>query len=303
MAGFRLNALKRHICLTCNKTSTLKYEDFLIYELITPQCYSADLNELLLNNQCEIIEGYSCAYCKAYALIQNKELTGLVRKNEESIINFLKERLMNLEINADFPENVTEYINTYNENGCIPSRIKRTIVKKTAIIKSPSVLVIHLSRSVFNVINPIRNSCRIKFHDILQVPTQHIVNNVCQFQNMEQYKLKSAITHSGFRNFGHYQCYRRKPNFRLETTNGYLINKSPMVHTLMSDTNTVLDYPIKRSMIRGDETTKEQKRYKKMKSTIMFPYWKISDSNIKEAKLNNLLNEKKSIYMLFYEKI
>lgn len=53
----------------------------------------------------------------------------------------------------------------------------------------------------------------------------------------------------------------------------------------------------------ADAVPGERRILKKIKSVVKYPYWRISDAEVKEAKLDQVLDEVKYVYMLYYERL
>lgn len=421
------------VCLNCGKSSKINTYPFIILTLHVPQTNFIDLNELISKNQAETIEGYSCLSCKIKAILLN-ETTNNIQTSDDHELDILNQlRLINndISINDVLSNDLENYINTYQKYGCNTSMLKSVIVKKTAIIDSPKILIFHLSRSVFYGNNYIRNSCNVEFKRSMTIKQQLIADNTCIGIKEVNYKLKSVITHRGSHQFGHYICYRHKPRLLRDIETYEIINNTPTITfgTRSTDLNTqncissplyhsdtspnnfvslsspkkadfngenaiigkgllesydlliddytngppnsndyddlhreeitqsplyilsatqissqdnviIKGFPYQPTLIAGENKTnicnvklsdvhstneifvnndttvmdvprtvhssikgKIKKKFKKVTTVKQYPWWKISDDQIKEITLSSLLNETKSVYVLYYERI
>lgn len=54
---------------------------------------------------------------------------------------------------------------------------------------------------------------------------------------------------------------------------------------------------------QDEPSTVIKRKLKKIKSVSKFPFWKISDTAVREAKEMEVLGQTKYVYMLFYERV
>ncbi|QLG70620.1 hypothetical protein HG535_0A05610 [Zygotorulaspora mrakii] len=235
---FQGNVAGHLVCLVCTKSSKVNVHPFNIFPLQVPQAFSAKLSDMVADNQTETIEGYSCLVCKVKAILANEEGRGYkdCLQEELNILRTLKKAVSDLLINDDISEELSSYIDSYNKNGVVAKDIKSTIVKKTAVVDSADILVLHLSRSMFNGMTYSRNSCGVAFDEILECVEQVIENNRCVGIKTVRYKLKAMVKHTGSHSQGHYECYRRKPDFVKDTVSKQVINRSPLINLSLLDT-------------------------------------------------------------------
>ncbi|KAL2269904.1 hypothetical protein VTJ83DRAFT_2088 [Remersonia thermophila] len=79
---------------------------------------------------------------------------------------------------------------------------KRKIARHTQITKFPSILAVHLSRSIFDVSRSSqKNQAKVAFPEDLRLGS---------LLQQRQYKLLSVVTHKGSHNSGHYESFRRQ---------------------------------------------------------------------------------------------
>ncbi|SCU91760.1 LAMI_0E07140g1_1 [Lachancea mirantina] len=428
------------ICLQCQDSSKVNTHPFTMYPIVVPQEMTANLAEMIAENQTETIEGYSCLCCKIKAIVANERQRNYQGNTDEenNIVKTLERVIPEVFINDDLSENLMQYINDYNKDGCDSSAIKSRIVKKTVVVDSPELLILHLSRSVFNGMSYTRNSCNVLFDEILTTHEQTIKDNRSVGMTTVKYKLKSVIKHQGTHSQGHYECYRHKPDILKDALSGQIVNRSPIIdfgmdsnraaafawkesaNSAMSDASSISSQesenstsnpfrtvfpesdnktPLNSAVVDGDdyvigstdslpsnepsrkpsklkrfagflsrrssvasnndnsssatgsEPTKKparsrvnsiaslhmarsesqdssvgvsssgldlteysaseddaggsniKRKLKKIKSVIKFPYWKISDAIVKEAKSSDVLSDTKYVYMLYYERV
>lgn len=220
------------VCLRCNESSKVNIHDFSMYSTPVPQTINALLTDIISDNQAERIEGYSCLCCKVKAILANEKNRNYagVSKEEKAMLDQLEEQLPKFFINDELSKELTAYVNTYKKGDVDTSELKSTIVKKTVVVNSPDVLVIHLSRSVFNGMGYQKNTCNVLFDEELEVRTQVIEDNKCVRFKPEKYLLKAVVRHHGSHSAGHYECFRRKPEFVKDIDTNEIINKTPIVN-------------------------------------------------------------------------
>lgn len=166
-------------CLNCKGVSKPKFLQFLMLTLHTPESVSTDIETLLNENESESIDDYQCLGCRIKYIVNNEnylkkqkpDYENSLATDESSILEQLC--LLNKDasfcINDDLPENVESYIKTYSKNNIDISKITSTVLRKNQILKPPKIFGLHLSRSSFNGVNVVRNSCRVSFRDHLNL--------------------------------------------------------------------------------------------------------------------------------------
>ncbi|AMD20803.1 HDR061Cp [Eremothecium sinecaudum] len=210
--GFMANSI---VCMKCNRSARVKLQPFNMYLQQIPQTTSVLLETLIHDSQAEIIEDYSCLVCKLNEIFANERQHGLDNKNDsdKSLLQELDRVFPTLAINDYLPDPLATFVSSYSMNRVSFTHTKSRIVKKTVLVNSPEVLIIHLSRSVFNGYSHSKNNCKVNFEEYLNVKEQIIESSKCVGVLSVRYKLMSVTVHSGTHTRGHYQCYRRKPNF------------------------------------------------------------------------------------------
>ncbi|SMN21214.1 similar to Saccharomyces cerevisiae YPL072W UBP16 Deubiquitinating enzyme anchored to the outer mitochondrial membrane [Maudiozyma saulgeensis] len=290
------------VCLRCHQTSELKLQEFLLYEAIAPQKYSTTLNDLFSQDQTDVVSDYKCLTCMMNMIIRNETHLDPKQKDEQSdSIKYINRHHNSLFINSDIPEEVWNYIKMYNKGGCIPYSNGSDVLKKSVVVESPDILVIHISRSMFNGVSTTRNGCRVSFEEDFIIPEQYVSDNKCISIKNVNYKLRSVVKHTGTHYQGHYQCFRHKPDLMKDVILEKTVNFSPTVR-IPSTENSVVEESVT-SSIPSQNTSRPRKRYKKIKSVNTKCFWKISDASIQEVNFNSVLSETKYVYMLYYEKI
>ncbi|GAV53665.1 hypothetical protein ZYGR_0AK01670 [Zygosaccharomyces rouxii] len=228
---FRGKSADHLVCTACRNSSKVRVTQFNMLPLAVPQAISAKLAEMVSDNQVESIEGYSCLTCKVGKILENEKGRDPSRyeTTEQNILASLTKAFPNLTINDDLSEDLMNYINGYNRDGLVTSQLKSTIVKKNVVVDTPQVLLIHLSRSMFNGTSYTRNPCAVNFDEILHLQEQVIQNDRCVGINNVTYQLKAIVKHSGSHSQGHYQCYRHKPDLVKDIDTHAVINRTPVI--------------------------------------------------------------------------
>ena len=264
------------VCLTCGRSSEMQEQPFTIYEAAAPQTYSAELSSILSQEQTEVIEGYKCLCCNVIRLLENERRLG-PRANEPPIgreaLEYLSEVRDTIHINSEIPAHFMEYIKQYSRGGCIPYSHSSQVHRRTVITDAPKILLIHLSRSMYNgggSGSSVRNGCRITYE------LELAVEDAAQPWT---YKLCALTKHTGTHYSGHYQAYRRKLDLVKVVGSEEVVNRSVPGYTKQPGS-----------------------RHKRIRSVVQKPFWKISDSSVSEASAATVLGETKYVYMLYYER-
>jgi ubiquitin carboxyl-terminal hydrolase 16 len=260
-------------CLTCNYTSSPVKNAMMILELIVPQSSNVTLETIVKNNQNEIIEEYSCLVCISKNIIL--QMSNLKLTNEQiQFVYQLKANLLSgtLLINDDLREDPLFKSIIANNASLQNSKLKSTVHKEVAFTEAPDILPVHLSRSIFENAQTWRNLCTVSFDSTLEIKTSKGLPVI--------YELRSVIRHQGSHSSGHYECYRRKPEFLKTESGKYSIN-----------------------IFNNNMKKYAGKKKKKLASVLNKPFWRISDGKITEVNTNCVLNDGKAAYMLVYERI
>ncbi|SCV03114.1 LAME_0H07822g1_1 [Lachancea meyersii CBS 8951] len=246
------------ICLSCQGSSKVVMHPFSMYPLPVPQEMSANLSAMIADNQTETIDGYACLSCKIKAILENERQLKDKPKSEEEEVTLatLSKIIPDIFINDDLSEDLMNYTNNYKKEGCDTSTIKSRIIKKTVVTESPDILILHLSRSVFNGMTYSRNSCYVNFEEELLTQEQDIQNNRCVGVKPIKYKLRAMVKHQGTHSQGHYECYRRKPDLIKDVLSNQVVNRSPTIDFgLDSNKNAANAWNSSASMSSSDQVS------------------------------------------------
>lgn len=254
-------------CMRCKFTSAPARNPMVIWELNVAQdnTSAVSLDDIIRKSWNEVIGEYSCLVCNVKYMLINKDSLIFTPEQEQLLAN-LKELLANgsLKINDEAVENPL-YKEIISSNEVFRSPNMKTVIYRTvSFVSTSEILVIHLSRSIFEDLQTWRNSKIVQFNDTMEL-------------NGVKYTLRSMIRHQGSHSSGHYECYRRKPVF-------YKIDK---------DGVEAYEYV--------EKIVKKDKKVKKLSSVSNKPFWRISDTRVTETSLDYVLNDGKAVYMLVYE--
>lgn len=210
----------------------------------------------------EVIDDFVCDQCKLEYLVDVKsQQLRRAKGHEKTIIadqlsELERARRTGLEEFADGDE--------YPNDRSIP---RRRIVKNMSIAQYPTVLLLHLSRSVYGL-GSSKNNAKVHFDEHLRLGS---------FERQD-YRLVSVVCHRGGHNSGHYETFRRR--------------------TLFDDGTTSQDQaslPIGGHDIKAADGDKRRRRQKTT-------WWGISDDHVRECQLREVLDKQQACYLLFYEK-
>lgn len=277
-------------CMRCKETSVPVKNPMMMLELTTPQSSNASLETIITRNNSEVIEGFSCFVCTIKHMIFTQDSLDLT-PDQKSFLQYLQDRLAGrkLVINDELSEHqvykaiIASNLSLQHEN------LKAIVHRQTDFVKLPKIIPIHLSRSVYEDSQSWRNACTIEFPPTLEFTSKESLGPVT-------YTLRSVIRHKGTHSSGHYECYRKKPQF-YKTLEGYYLNDTPAIVVRN-------DWP---SPIQSDRAVQNQevigRKHKKLVSVIQKPYWRISDTKVTEVSENSVLADGKAAYMLLYERL
>lgn len=289
-----------YTCLGCHKSSDPKIENFLVYELNLPQVSSTTLLELLNTQQNELIEDYSCNYCQITAIIQNEKIAqNRLNDTERAILDQLVLLYPSLGMQTELPEHIIQFIKQYDKNNCNAKQIKTNIVRRTIFKKCPTILTIHLDRSMYNGSVFTKNGCRLEIPKMLELYEQDTIpNTTVPHLTRIKYQLKSVIKHTGTHYQGHYQCYRKKPRLMANTLDPRdIIDETPTIDKWSLPSSE--EEPGTRDVMTPPTVGS---KFKTVRSVRTHPYWLVSDHSVTECKETSVLEDGKYAYMLFYEK-
>ena len=172
---------------------------FVTLTLSVPQKSSTTLDECFdVHFKTEIIEDYKCDRCRldhALSVFQNDLAQAKSKSAAESAHTNIRavERAL-----ADDPEKPPPGI-TLPDSKLAPAR---RIERHVAITSFPRILIIHLSRSIFEARSAsAKNMARVVFPERLAVGG---------LLDRHRYRLLGVVTHKGTHNSGHYESFRRQ---------------------------------------------------------------------------------------------
>jgi ubiquitin carboxyl-terminal hydrolase 16 len=186
-------------CSHCGFTPKSTPVSFVMLTLSVPQKSSATLNECFdAHFKSETIDDYRCDRCRlehAVSVFQKE----LARESSASARARIEEKIRKIQeaIETD-PEKPPKDV-TLPDSKLAPTR---KIQRHVKITKFPQILVVHLSRSIYNIrSSSAKNTARVTF------PEELPVGGLLDRRN---YKLLGMISHKGTHNSGHYECFRRQ---------------------------------------------------------------------------------------------
>lgn len=189
--------ISQFTCLSCLQKSTLSKYAFSILSLPVPQESEVSLLDLFLKNQSETINDYSCMNCKIKSILRiekQKEAKAALSGNEkiepsdnDEFIDQLKNMENFCKINDEIEDKDLEnFIANYEYEGFKTETLKSTIIKNHYLIKLPSIMAIHLSRSIFENNLSTKNTCRVNFQKKLELAINKKIFN--------EYKMQENVT-------------------------------------------------------------------------------------------------------------
>ncbi|KAI4231111.1 MAG: hypothetical protein L6R40_007850 [Gallowayella cf. fulva] len=210
-------------CQHCHFVPKPAPTSFVMLNLMVPQKSTTTLNECFdAHFKTENIDDYKCDRCRLDHAVETLEEELLFAKTVEQkdIIQTKIDRVR--EARDTDPEKPPERIQLPD----IKHAPKRKVARHVQITKFPKVLIIHLSRSMFDPGSySQKNSAKLSFPE--RLPIGGILNR-------KNYKLLGLLTHKGTHNSGHYETFRRqhlypptsKPHVR-STTGPYSAPATP----------------------------------------------------------------------------
>ena len=186
-------------CDFCHFVPKAKPTSFVMLNLMVPQKSSSSLNDCFdAHFKTEFIDDYKCDKCRLDHAIETftKDLQGTKAQEQStklrSDIHLLKKAMI------EDPEKLPEGVDLPD----IKDAPKRKIARNIEIKTFPKVLVIHLSRSIYDPrSNSTKNLAKVTFPE--KFPVGGILNR-------RNYKLLGVVTHKGTHNSGHYETFRRQ---------------------------------------------------------------------------------------------
>lgn len=186
-------------CLHCRFVPKASPTSFVMLNLMVPQKSSTSLNECFdAHFKVEHIDDYKCDKCRLQhaldsftaKLSQAKSVEH--RTSIQSSIDAIEEAIQ------EDPETPPKGI----ELPDISLAPKRRIARHVQITSFPKVLIIHLSRSIYDPrSSSTKNTSKVSFPE--RLPLGSLLNR-------RHYKLLGMVSHRGTHNSGHYESFRRQ---------------------------------------------------------------------------------------------
>lgn len=186
-------------CQHCHFKPKASPTSFVMLNLTVPQKLSTTLNECFdAHFKIEYIDDYKCDKCRLrHAHEHFSEMLARAMSDEDK--NSIAADMAKLEkaLQED-PEITPSGVQLPD----IKHAPKRRISRHIQITSFPKVLVIHLSRSIYDVqSNSMKNAAKISFPE--RLPLGGILNR-------RNYRLLGMVSHKGTHNSGHYESFRRQ---------------------------------------------------------------------------------------------
>ena len=186
-------------CEFCHFVPNAKPTSFVMLNLMVPQQSSSSLNDCFdAHFKTEYIDDYKCDKCRLNHAIESlvKEFQNAKSTDHRTTIESNIEKLK--EAVREDPEKPPKGV-VLPDSKLAP---RRKIARHIEIKSFPKVLVVHLSRSIFDPrSSSTKNLAKVTFPE--RFPVGGLLNR-------RTYKLLSVVTHKGTHNSGHYETFRRQ---------------------------------------------------------------------------------------------
>ena len=186
-------------CQFCHFVPKASPTSFVMLNLMVPQKSSTTLNECFdAHFKTEYIDDYKCDKCRLEHAVEaySKEFERARSDEQKATIQTSISKLRSA-LQQD-PEKTPEGVEL-PDTKLAP---KRRIARHIEITTFPKVLVVHLSRSVFDPrSSSTKNLAKVTFPE--KLPVGGLLNR-------RNYKLLGMVTHKGTHNSGHYETFRRQ---------------------------------------------------------------------------------------------
>ena len=186
-------------CQFCHFVPKASPTSFVMLNLMVPQKSSTTLNECFdAHFKTEYIDDYKCDKCRLEHAVEaySKEFDRARSDEQKATIQTSISKLRSA-LQQD-PEKTPEGVEL-PDTKLAP---KRRIARHIEITTFPKVLVVHLSRSVFDPrSSSTKNLAKVTFPE--KLPVGGLLNR-------RNYKLLGMVTHKGTHNSGHYETFRRQ---------------------------------------------------------------------------------------------
>ena len=186
-------------CQRCRFVPKSAPISFVMLTLSVPQKSSATLSECFDDHfKRELIDDYKCDKCRlehALAVFAKELESARSTRSREAIQQKIDKVQRAIE---EDPEKPPEDVKLPDNRFAPTQRISRHV----QITDFPKILVIHLSRSIFDPrMSSAKNTAKVTFPE--RLPLGGLVNR-------RNYKLLGVVTHKGTHNSGHYESFRRQ---------------------------------------------------------------------------------------------
>ncbi|TPX17495.1 uncharacterized protein E0L32_003138 [Thyridium curvatum] len=193
-------------CLTCGFKPRPSEQTFCTLTLNVPQVSSTTLNACFDSMfKTEYIDDFRCERCRLMHAKQTLEaqLTKITAAAKTTPANehelaLLRDSIAKLdEAIATDPERAPDGVAMPDPRSAPTSRIARHI----QLTRFPKIIAIHLSRSIYDERQSLKNSAKVAFPE--RLPLGGILSQ-------RRYKLLGLVTHKGSHHSGHYESFRRQ---------------------------------------------------------------------------------------------
>lgn len=201
-------------CQHCHFKPKAKPTSFVMLNLMVPQKSPTTLNECFdAHFKREYIDDYKCDKCRLQHALESSTVALARAKSTGRRISIQKSIDKIKKALEEDPETLPEGI----ELPDISLAPKRRIARHVQITSFPKVLIIHLSRSIFDPHSrSMKNTSKVSFPE--RLPVGGILNR-------RHYKLLSMVSHRGTHNSGHYESFRRQHVYP-PYSNPHILNSS-----------------------------------------------------------------------------
>lgn len=215
-------------CQFCHFIPRASPVKFVMLTLTVPQENSTTLNDCFDTYfKTEYIDDYKCDKCRLqHALaVFTKELAAANSTKEKTAIQSKINKVKNA-IEYD-PEQPPKDV-VLPDSKLAP---ERRIARHVRITAFPRVLVVHLSRSIFDPrCSSTKNAAKVSFPE--QLPLGGLLNR-------RKYKLLGLVSHKGTHNSGHYESFRRQHLYAPYSTPHVRHESGPYGTSVTPSTSTV----------------------------------------------------------------
>lgn len=186
-------------CQYCRFIPKASPTTFVMLNLMVPQKSSTTLNECFdAHFKTEYIEDYKCDKCRLEHAVEVLSKDLKLAKSEQQRISIERNIEELKKAMQEDPEKTPEGV----ELPDIKLAPKRNIARHVQVTAFPKLLVIHLSRSIYDPRNvSTKNGAKVSFPE--RLPLGGILHR-------RDYKLLGMVTHKGTHNSGHYESFRRQ---------------------------------------------------------------------------------------------